>query len=81
MAELYKQKEYKRVGSFVKACGKAIADLTGEYADDVLTYAYDEMDERNLKKILMEDGEFAYDDDFISIDFNINSHIFVYVPE
>lgn len=79
--ETYIGKAYKNKVSFVKACAKAIADLTGEYPEDELTCIYDRFDGRELGEILDVDGKFAYSDSSISLDFNIDSHIYVYVPE
>ena len=79
--ETYREKAYKNKASFINACSKAIADLTGEYPEDELTCVHDRMDGRTLGEILDTEGKFAYSDRFISIDFNIDSHIYVYVPE
>jgi|LGOV01.1.fsa_nt_gb hypothetical protein len=79
--EIYHEKSYKNKGSFVRACAKAISDLTGEYPDDELTCVHDRTDGRTLEEILNDDGKFSYNDSSISIDLNIDSHVYVYVPE
>lgn len=81
MTEIYHEKEYNRKSAFVKACAKSISDLTGEYPEDTLTCVHDRYDGRPLGKILDEDGKFTFADSSISLDLNIDSHIYVYVPE
>jgi len=81
MTEIYHEKAYKNKGSFIKACAKAIADLTGEYPEDGLTCVHNRVDGRELGEILKSDGKFAWNDTEISMDFDIDSHIYVYVPE
>jgi hypothetical protein len=80
MTEIYHEKTYKNKSAFINACAKAIAKLTGEYPEDELTCIHDRIDGRTLGEILNGDGKFAYSDDGISIDLNIDSHVYVYVP-
>ena len=81
MPEIYYEKAYKNKGSFIKACAKAIAKLTGEYSEDELTCIHDRIDGRTLGEILKSDAKFAWNDNGISMDFDIESHVYVYVPE
>ena len=79
--EIYREKAYTRKHAFIKACGKAIADLNGEYPEDALSCVYNSIDGRTLEQILNEDEKFAHNDTGISLDLNMESHIYVYVPE
>lgn len=79
--EIYHEKAYKNKGSFIRACAKAISDLTGEYPEDTLTCVHDRRDGRTLGEILDDDGKFSFNDISISFDFNIDSHVYAYVPE
>ena len=79
--EIYHEKAYKNKQAFIKACAKAISNLTGEYPEDTLTCVHDRRDGRTLGDILNDDEKFAYNDESISLDFNIDSHVYVYVPE
>lgn len=79
--EIYHEKAYKNKGSFIRACVKVISTLTSEYPEDELTCIHDRYDGRTLNEILIQDGKFTWDDESISMDFNIDSHIYVYVPE
>ncbi len=79
--EIYHEKTYIRKSAFIKACANAIADLNGEYPEDALSCVHDRSDGRSLEQILSEDEKFAYSDISISLDLNMDSHIYVYVSE
>ena len=78
MIEEYTQKEYKSKGAFINACGKALGKVyDSKYPEDELTAVYFN-DGRTVKEILEEDEQLCYSSLDFSIDFNMNTHIYVY---
>ena len=80
MAELYIVKEYKSTGAFINACRKAIAQVTGEYPEDVLSMRVSE-DKPDIEEILKTEEQYYYDSSTYNLSLNKYSHIYVYVED
>jgi len=72
--EIYIQKEYKTMRGFIRAVRHYMADIMGEYPEDVLTGHY--ASNEPMEDVIRREGKYHYDSRTLNIDVNIDTHIY-----